>query len=325
MVSAITLDQKGESALLAACSRFSKSVELAATNTPPIVNLKTVRIFRASGLSKMCSVEAAFAVQLWRDKSIAQLQLWVQKNQLPVHLTPIVDTGTVVHKQLQYYSGLIGYAIQGQWRCPACGFYTHKKTSMPTTAKPLARDGFEGLTGLYPAPCPRCKKNLEMFPPWLYVEPAFLEEVKDVPPPLRVSGHVDCIWHIKVPIDKSMVNIPVLVDFKTINKAGFEGKLWPLPSPDHVIQVQVYLELSKLSYGLIIYYCKDNSTYKLFLVKRSPEVWNLLQKRVNWARSGDLTEKEKYRECTNIGHPRSRSCFFQEQCWGTKAPVNIMA
>jgi hypothetical protein len=303
--------------------RIDKEIALYAESTPENQNPDLVRIFRASRMHNLCAVESAFALKLMRDGKNDKLLEWQRSQSLPGKLQQIVDTGTVIHTQLQYYAGLLGKVREGQWRCPNCGFFTHKKVPMPTL------EVFDKITDLeyeYPAPCPKCTgRNLAMFPPWRYVEPSLIEVAKGVPERELVSGHCDGIWHIRLRIGKKMVWIPVVVDFKTINKFGFEDKYdTKLPKVEHIGQMQTYLNLAEIDVGILIYYCKDDSKHKYKFIPRSHGHWGSLMHRVNWARKPNMKEKKKFRYCPSIGHPRARSCFFSEQCWGKKTPENFL-
>lgn len=304
--------------------RLDKAIVLYTKATPTIKRLNDIRIFRASSIHDLCAVEAAFAIKLIKQKKEVQALAWVRHNELKADLVQVVDTGTVIHKQLQYYAGITGKVRAGQWRCPACGFLTRRKVLLPT--KTIADNTDSGVDHKYPARCPRCKgNNLAMNPPWLYVEPSLIEKAKGVPKQFRVVGHVDGIWTINVPTDGKLISLNVLVDYKTSNKNGFEEKYGKLPADKYVSQMQTYLNLADIEIGLILYYCKDNSQHKYCFVRRDRTYWKMLLARVKWARRGNMKDKAKYRICGNIGHPRSRGCYFQEKCWGAKAPENFLA
>jgi len=304
--------------------RLDKAVITYHDATPTSTPGNKVRVFRASAMHSFCPVESAFAIKLIKKKAWDKVQQWNRTKTLPGKVIPIVDTGTVVHKQLQYYAGLTRKVRKGQWRCPACGFLTHRKVAMPMVE---VLDKLTDLDVEYPAPCPKCKGgNLYMFPPWLYVEPQVQEKVKGVPEMLKVTGHIDGLWEVRVRVGKQVVWVRVIVDYKTINKNGFEEKYGGgLPKQEHVPQMQTYLNLADVEFGLIIYYCKDNSQQKYRFVKRNRSYWVDILKKVKWARKGNLKAKADYRVCPNVGHPKSRECFFQEACWGKKAPENFLA
>jgi len=304
--------------------KMDKAIALHFDATPPNISPDKIRPYRASGMANFCPVESAFVIEAIRNKEWDTVVKWNKRKVLPGKVIQIVDTGTVVHKQLQYYAGLLGKVKEGQWRCPACGFLTHREVTMPTIS---IEDNDTGLDLTYPAPCPRCKgKNLAEFPSWLYEELTLIEKAKGVPEILLVKGHCDGKWKVRVRVGEEMVWVTVIVDFKTINKNGFDEKYGGgLPKTDHIPQMQTYLNLADVEIGVLIYYCKDTSAHKYYLVYRDKTYWAEIIAKVNWARSGDMSDKAKYRVCSNVGHPRARGCFFIEHCWGKKAPENFLA
>lgn len=162
-----------------------------------------------------------------------------------------------------------------------------------------------------------------MYPPWLYVEPRLVEDAEGVPEQLRITGSADGIW--TVPAGDGGELVDVVVDYKTINHKGWAEQYGKLPQDKHVSQIQTYLNLACADYGVLLYYNKDDSKHKKFIVSRIASDWDALLRRVRWARDGKMEGKARFRVCGNIGHPRSRECFFQEVCWGKKAPANFLA
>ena len=304
--------------------RLDKDIVLYQRATPVQMPLDKVRVFRASRMHKLCPVESAYVIKLIEKKAEKKVLEWFRRDQLKAELTPIVDTGTVIHKQLQYYAGLTRKVRAGQWKCPFCGFFTHKGVPMPAIE---ILDSITDLEHEYPAPCPKCKgSNLGVFPPWLYVEPTLQEKARGVPNQYLITGHTDGLWSVRVRVGKKMFWINVVVDFKTINLNGFEERYGGgLPKEDHVPQMQTYLNLADEEFGLLIYYSKNDSKEKFRFVQRDHKYWQDVLRKVTWARKGNLKRKEEFRVCPNIGHPRSRTCFFQETCWGKKAPENFLA
>ena len=48
------------------------------------------------------------------------------------------------------------------------------------------------------------------------------------------------------------------------------------PKPEHTIQLQIYLNLSKYEYGIVLYENKNNQQIKAFGMKKDPEKWNTI-------------------------------------------------
>lgn len=316
---------------IAGAIRFDKLIEAHHAAAPVLIPANKVRIFRPSRLSSLCPVEAVFAMNLLRKGTPKSVCEFVQTMQLPAHLTQVVDTGTVIHTQLQYYAGLMGFCKRGKWRCPNCGAETTGAVPMPVHQRKDPRH--KGISNTYARPCVWCKgKNLKFFPPWRYVEIELQEQALDVPVHLRTTGHVDQLWDIYV--KKFMLT--AFVDYKTINEQGFNEQYGHLPKDDHVEQLQYYLGLAKqdpnfiatygdVNYGIILYYNKNKSQHKLFVFKYDPQIWLKKQKEIQWARKGNLKEIAKWRVCPNVRHKRARECYFVKACWGKVPPANLFA
>lgn len=310
--------------------RLDRMLESHVVATPVHIPLKKVRVFRASQLAKMCPVEAAFLIEAIHNDMEKTAFGYTQASQLPAHLTQIVDTGTVIHPQLQYYAGLVGYAKRGQWRCPSCGLRTSKGVPLPTTRKKDPR--YKNFFNTYPSPCPRCSgRNLGIFPPWIYCEPEVVEQAPGWKRQFRTVGHLDQVWD--VPFDG--FTVPLITDYKTINEQGFTEQYGHLPKEDHVVQINSYLSLAnadpsflrqfgKIRFGCILYYDKNKSRHKPFVVKHDPSIWEERKAAIDWAREGDWSEIAQWRVCANVRHKRARECFFVKKCWGKNPPVNFL-
>lgn len=64
-----------------------------------------------------------------------------------------------------------------------------------------------------------------------------------------------------------------ILEFKTINDVGF--KKLTSAVPDHEAQLQVYLNISNLEHGGVLYEDKDNQDLKLFSTTRNLEWWSM--------------------------------------------------
>jgi len=92
----------------------------------------------------------------------------------------------------------------------------------------------------------------------------------DTPP---ISGRVDFIV-------KHAEYGEVAVELKSINSRGF-GALKQGPKPEHVIQLQIYLNLLPLDIGVILYENKNDQQLKTFLITKNLSAWQLLLDRCN--------------------------------------------
>ena len=81
----------------------------------------------------------------------------------------------------------------------------------------------------------------------------------------RITGRIDfIIKHINLGL--------TILELKTINSRGFKA-LKGKPKPEHIFQVQMYLESRGLDTGLISYENKDDQDVQTFRVKRDKKYW----------------------------------------------------
>lgn len=85
------------------------------------------------------------------------------------------------------------------------------------------------------------------------------------------SSHTDGRFHFK--------DVRFLLEIKTIKEGGNFGweKVQDRPFDDHVRQVMTYMYLDKCPFGLILYWCKNNSKLKEHVVVWSDQVWNEIE------------------------------------------------
>ena len=70
----------------------------------------------------------------------------------------------------------------------------------------------------------------------------------------------------------------IILELKSINDRGFKN-LYSKPKPEHVIQLQIYLQLLDRPYGIVLYENKNDQKLKAFQVPRSPKEWIKLTER----------------------------------------------
>lgn len=82
------------------------------------------------------------------------------------------------------------------------------------------------------------------------------------------SGHTDGRFNF--------TNIRFLLEVKTIKEGGNFGfeKVQDRPFPDNVRQVMTYMALDDCPFGLILYFCKNNSKLKEHVLCWSDKIWN---------------------------------------------------
>ena len=84
-----------------------------------------------------------------------------------------------------------------------------------------------------------------------------------------IHGRVDFIL-----VEKNPTPNLVILELKTINSYGFEHFI---PNPNHIVQVQVYLnilaERYKINEGILWYECKNDQRVKAFRISKDQNVW----------------------------------------------------
>ena len=71
-----------------------------------------------------------------------------------------------------------------------------------------------------------------------------------------------------------------IVELKTINSRGFDGL--QVPKVDHEIQLQSYLNMLDIPFGIVVYENKDNQKMKLFQVDKDPQAWKVVLDRLEY-------------------------------------------
>ena len=70
----------------------------------------------------------------------------------------------------------------------------------------------------------------------------------------------------------------VILELKSINDAGF-GALIEAPKPEHLIQLQIYLNLAGMENGILLYENKNDQKLKAFKVIKDVSLWESIIER----------------------------------------------
>lgn len=282
--------------------------------------------FHASQIKSMCPV-LEYWHRTWlkdlkraRGKNRERLKKLVHAclyaNKPKGSLQAIFDTGTVIHKQIQFYYGVSGL-LKGAWQCPMCGHIVKGKDpiQMPRVAVASATGYKIHDFDL----CPKCGKNDRTWPHWEYVEPFALDKAE------RIAGSTD--GFLDYPFDGSVYE--GILEVKSINQNGYEEKYGdPLPQPEHVFQASIYMHLFGRAWALILYFNKNKSEVKEFIVPKNPAAWDFAVKRsraVLQSLKRGKPPSEDWRTCRKIKDPAARTCPAAVECWGEEPPDNFMA
>ena len=209
---------------------------------------------------------------------------------IDVQLQRIFDNGHYMHKRWSSYLEKTGM-LRGVWKCT--NIFTH---DIP---KVFGEDDRYGV--LKPEACVCGNKNFD------YIEIGFSD------PETLWGGHVDAILDIGTNDDM------LIVDFKSINPFGF-SKL-TAAKDDHITQIQIYLYLSGLKYGIVLYENKADQALKEFFIERDDEYIAakkqeaLSLKQVVEGTNSDSKKVLPLRAYTSKGCTECLRCKFRADCW----------
>jgi hypothetical protein len=219
--------------------------------------------------------------------------------------------GDSIHSEVQWRLGVLGY-LWGRWKCVHC----HAVTD-PGWMPRMWVDDVNGQPILDAAPCVQCNGlNRRDKVPWVYLEPK-VENAE-----WGVTGH--CDGDLRVPSNGYWYRY--ILEVKSINSAGFEGKRGPLPQPDHVIQASIYGWLLGVDHIVFVYVCKDQvSKWKEFVVPVDRVAIADAQNRIAAVLKARETGEPplKARACPDVQDERAKACPAVEKCFGKKPLANF--
>jgi len=70
----------------------------------------------------------------------------------------------------------------------------------------------------------------------------------------------------------------VILELKSINDKGFTA-LIDLPKPEHLVQLQIYLNVAEVEHGVVLYENKNDQALKAFKVLKDVDTWNAILER----------------------------------------------
>ncbi len=213
-------------------------------------------------------------------------------------LQRIFDNGHGVHFRLGKNLEQTGI-LKGQWKCPSC----------------LKIFGKKDVLGIHrPKKCDCGGMKFQ------YQEVGFYDSET------MIGGHVDAILDLRgqenIPENASDEESHILIDFKSMRSEAFRRLIGPKDS--HFIQIQIYLYLSGLHAGKLLYENKNDQKFREFLVPRDPiciqkiiadgKSLKKIVTSTNTAGQHTLPsraqKKHNVKECVE--------CAFRSHCWGLK-------
>jgi hypothetical protein len=220
-----------------------------------------------------------------REEVLRHIHQISKVEKIEPRLRRIFDIGKAFHTLAQNeWFGQWGW-LEGHWLCRRC-HRVHKDSLRPKTC------GLECPTG-------QCQ-GTDFF--YIEIEPADLLH--------GVTAHVDGILRIG---KKKKV-----LELKTCNAMQFKlvADMKRRPQPAHVLQTQLYMWLTGLKEGIILYMDKDESLLAMFEVKYDPAVIEKALEALALAREGMRTKIVPPREvCDSASCSRAKACPVRNLCF----------
>lgn len=120
---------------------------------------------------------------------------------------------------------------------------------------------------------------------------------------LKMAGHIDGVsrgWPLK--------DSPLVWEFKTINKSGFERLT--SPHSGYVKQAHLYMLAVGAPVAIILYICKDNSQLNAFKLPFDEAVWRPMLKRLLYIRECARKMEDPERRISTA----CKRCRFRVEC-----------
>ena len=238
---------------------------------------------RASGFAMLCP----------REEVLCARERLTRVREIETDLLLIFEHGNGLHDRLQN-SILPGVGVlRGKWICLGCG---------TMQGGPPPKDCSVNTDWAIPRPekCEKCESTEFRF-----------FEVEYYNYELKLRGHTD--GYLVLP---GMSSIGVL-EAKSI-KPGWQIK--NVPKMEHAVQLQQYLLLTGLQWGIILYWIKGENGTAAFVehfVERDEGTLDSIRKTILGIRSGITGGPLPEPVCATATCPRASGCVVAEQCFAT--------
>jgi hypothetical protein len=264
----------------ASLKRLIKERYLVEEKIPFLTNESTIR---SSGFSTLCPREEVLCARLAIERVFA----------ISPELNLIFQHGHGLHNQLQNEILPDIGVLYGKWKCCECG------TLQGGPVDPQV--DIESWATLRPDSCESCSGTEFRF-----------HEADLVNEEYRITGHCD-----------GFLRLPEFPDFGILEgKSIGKGTAWEVvnvPKLEHVIQLQLYLWLTGLNWGVVLYWQKDEFGMNAFIehfVDRDEDTIDLIKQTLTsiWegVAGGPLPDKI----CATSDCPRAKECVVREPCFG---------
>ena len=240
-----------------------------------------------------------------REEVICGLKKISRVRVIDVGLGTAFKTGHALHEVMQGSILSESPCFLGMWSCLDCG-RLHGSYDPESPG--------DGLI-----PCPELCSNPECLSndpstkrsSWQKQASFMYREVRVEDTDLRVSGRMDGI-----------LSIPIYPGFGVFElKSIAQHSAWKIrhvPQAEHVIQCQLYMELTGLKWAIILYWNKGGSGADIFvehLVEYDPITVLELRSQILSIWKGIRDNLLPDRICATVGCTRAKACDIREQCF----------
>lgn len=256
-----------------------KSLLPSSTTVRPLTSAGYVR---ASALAGLCP----------REEVLAARHSVVRTNSVSSDLAVIFAHGHGLHWAFQNILLPMVGILRGKWVCTSCAL---------TVGEPVGDQRVVDAAVPRPSMCSRCMNEDFLFQEYNLVDHEY-----------RITGHSDGFLAME-----GMDGLGVF-EGKSINPRG-AWEVADCPKMDHVIQIQLYMWLTGLNWGKLVYWDKAGVGMSSFIehtIMRDDDVIQGIKDvlQAMWAGiDGDGTPE---RICTSADCPRASSCALAVQCFG---------
>lgn len=171
-------------------------------------------------------------------------------------------------------------------------------------------------------------------------------ELRIVDEELKISGRTDAVVHNWLPFEPSENivtlmcpppknkpgekpkivwtgpdNAAIMIELKSISSNGFKYIMRDGPKKDHILQLQLYLDMTGLKIGILYYENKDNQQRKDFVVQYDPELAAAAKEKIKLSiahAEADIIPEREY----DINDFECIFCDYRYLCRDIEKPLN---
>lgn len=258
---------------------------------------------RSSGLGRLCPREEVLS----RKHGVARTRIIEPHDQLTFGM------GKGAHWAMQNDLLPRAEVLRGIWRCTNCGTVHPELGDVVQVGfnQYLAPDSDTMRLASVPRPafCRFCALPDDVeASPFLFCEWLVRDHV------LRLQGHMDGLLQLDAREDLGVFEL------KSMGKTSWEEIDENVPAIDHLIQLQAYLLLTGLQWGVVLYWAKHlwKNPLREYFVERDEEMIDKIAVEISDLRHGLITGELPDRICATSGCARALACPLSEPCFAAE-------